>query len=255
MMIPLRLYIASPDHERLERGFAFDPRFTVLGGSGAGGDALADVLRLCPDALLLDQVLSGLDGIEALKRIGAMMPAPPYTVLLRRTGLPEGLLLDVQCPCPCTLEMCAEAAAEATRKPLPALAGPWEEDRLSIAGALLTQLGTPETLKGFYYLRLAAASLACAPRLGLPLSQGLYPYIAARFSSTPGAVERAVRSAVEYTWLKGNLDAAARLFGLSVDPEKGKPTNAECLFLLAQHVREELARRMAKKAGQQSGAP
>ena len=33
--------------------------------------------------------------------------------------------------------------------------------------------------------------------------------------------------------------ASASLFGLSVDAEKGKPTNAEFLSMLAQHIRDE----------------
>ena len=256
MLTPLRLYIASPDHTRLERAFAFDPRFAVMGGSGRGEDALSDVFRLCPDMLLLDQVLDGLDGPQALKRIGNALPAPPYAVLLKRAVLPEGLPWDAAIPYPCPGEECAEAAAKAAHSPLPALSEPWEEKRLAIAGALLDQLSVPDTLKGYRYLCLAAASLACAPRLGLSLSKGLYPYVASREGATPGAVERAVRLAVEHTWLKGNLDAIARLFGLSVDPEKGKPTNAECLFLLAQRVREALARDMAQaeeKQGKDKG--
>ena len=90
----------------------------------------------------------------------------------------------------------------------------------------------------------AAAALACAPQGAASYSGRLYPWTAAAFGVTPGAVERAIRTAVEDTWLHGDLAAIQALFGFSVDAERGKPTNAEFLSMLAQHIREELARQM-----------
>ena len=50
-----------------------------------------------------------------------------------------------------------------------------------------------------------------------------------------------MRTAVESTWLHGNLEAIQQLFGFSVDADRGKPTNAEFLSMLAEHVRRETA--------------
>ena len=246
MLTPCRLYIASPDEVRLERLFSADARFFLLGGSGEGAAALGDILFLCPDAVVLDEVLLGLDGLEALRRMAAML-TPPRVVLMARVAMPqESVIPDETVPYPCGGEEVRAAALRAAQRALPALAAPWEETRMEIAESLLKRLGVPRRLKGRAYMQRAAAALACAPRLGESYSSGLYPYLAAAFGATPQAVERAIRTAVESTWLSGDLEAIQALFGLSVDADKGKPTNAECLAMLAEHVRREMARRMRK---------
>lgn len=92
---------------------------------------------------------------------------------------------------------------------------------------------------------LSGLDCACAP--GLVQGKKLYPHLAQRFGTTPGAVEKAVRSAIERTWLSGSLPEIQRLFGLSVDAEKGKPTNLECIAMLAEHVRRMLRKAMETK--------
>ena len=243
MLTPWRLYIASPDAERLERVLSEDGRFLIV-GSGQGREAVGEALRLCPDLLILDAVLKGMDGGEALS-LFARLPAPPKTVYLARTAFapPEHAPDDIS-PYPCEDAVLLHALSDAAARPLPALALPWEEQWLAIAGKLLDRLSVPPRLKGRRYMLIAAAALACCPALGVSYRERLYPFVAGQCEATPQAVERAVRTAVESAWLHGSLEGIQALFGLSVDAEKGKPTNAEFLAMLAQHIREELAREM-----------
>lgn len=241
MLTSLRLYIASPDADRLERLLACDSRFLIV-GSGQGRQAVQEALRLCPDLLILDSVLSGMDGVSALSLL-ARMPAPPRAVYLTRTAFaPTEPAPDAVCPYPCEDGMLLETIFKAAERPLPALARPWEELRLSIAGKLLDRLSVPPRLKGRRYMMIASAALACSPALGASYRERLYPYVAGLCDTTPQAVERAVRTAVESAWLQGSLEGIQALFGLSVDADRGKPTNAEFLAMLAQHIREALAR-------------
>ena len=243
MLTPVRLYIASPDAARLERMFSFDSRFLVV-GSGQDRQAVLEALRLCPDLLILDAVLSGMDGGEALTLLAAT-PAPPRVVYLARTAFaPTEPLRDEICPYPCEDGVLLETVWKAAERALPALAQPWAEQRLAIAESLLERLSVPPRLKGRRYMAVASAALACSPALGASYRERLYPYVAGLCGTTPQAVERAVRTAVESAWLQGSLEGIQALFGLSVDAERGKPTNAEFLSMLAQHIREELARRM-----------
>ena len=53
-------------------------------------------------------------------------------------------------------------------------------------------------------------------------------------------VERRIRSVIETTWLHGDWRAQGELFGMTVSAERGKPTNAEFLFLLSEHIRLHL---------------
>ena len=246
-MIQARLYIASCQADGLERLFAFDPGFFVLGSSAWGGEALRDILRLCPDVAILDGTLPGLDGWAIWDRL-SRMATPPRVLFLDRLGTcvpADAVLRD-----PWTSEELLFAARAAASRPLPALAEPWTEEREQIADGLLAQLGVDGRLKGRGYLRFAAAALACAPQLAVSFSDRRYPLTAEAFRTTPGAVERAVRTAVEATWLQGDLKSIQALFGFSVDADRGKPTNAECLSMLAEHVR----RRMEKVLNEASRA-
>ena len=243
MLTPLRLYVASPDADRLERMLSCDSRFLIVGG-GQGRQAVLEALRLCPDLLILDAVLSGMDGGEALTLL-TRMPAPPRVVYLARTAFaPTEPAPDETCLYPCEDGVLLETVLKAAERPLPALARPWAEQRLAIAGRLLERLSVPTRLKGRQYMGIAAAALACSPALGASYRERLYPYVAGLCGTTPQAVERAIRTAVESAWLQGSLEGIQALFGLSVDAERGKPTNAEFLSMLAQHIREELTREM-----------
>ena len=242
MLTPWRLYIASPDAARLERALSRDSRFLIV-GSGQDRQAVLEALRLCPDLLILDAVLSGMDGGEALSLL-ARLPAPPRAVYLARTVFsPAEPAPDEICPYPCEDWVLLETILKAAERPLPALALPWAEQRLALAGTLLERLSVPPRLKGRKYMGVAAAALACSPALGASYRERLYPYVAAQCGATPQAVEKAIRTAVESAGLQGSLEGIQALFGLSVDAERGKPTNAEFLSMLAQHIREELARR------------
>ena len=248
-MEPVRCYIAALNALGYEALLGREKAFFVLGSTGDGQRARREIFTLQPDLLLLDGALPGLDGLALLDEMSAGMPAPPRVVYLcagdawqRQAALQKGAdgTLD-----PLESPSALLAALQKTAVlPLPGLAAPWERERLHIAEGLLAQLEISPRLKGAGYIRLAIAALACAPQLGQSFSGRLYPYIGEACGAAPAAVERAIRTAVEATWLRGSLSAIQALFGFSVDAGRGKPTNAEFLSMLACHARRQLARRM-----------
>lgn len=250
-MLTARLYVASPDARRLEKLFLQSPLFVPLGGHESGAQALQGVLDLAPDLLILDSALSGMDGLALLDALRRLMAAPPRVLFLSRLPGPtwaerareKGADLVIAWPAK-EAELLTTAAACASI-PLPALAASQEAARQEIARGLLARLGVPERLVGRRYMQEAAACAACAPQLLGSYTGILYPFLAERFATSPQAVERAVRTAVEHTWLHGDLPAIQALFGFSVDAERGKPTNAEFLSMLTEHVRREVSRRLS----------
>ena len=242
---PYRLFIASPDAEQWERLFFAAPYFTVLGSERIGEQAVREIGRLCPEAAVVDSVLVGMDGMEALRRLSRMASPPRVLFVLRAEALAMTEAPDV-----CVQyaydhpHLLVTEARKAAERPLPALARSGREIRERITEEMLDRLGVSPRLKGRRCMGCAVSALACAPTLADSCSQRLYPYVAAVCASTPQAVERAIRTAVEDTWLRGSLTEIQRLFGLTVDAERGKPTNAEFLTLLAEHVRRETQRRM-----------
>ena len=95
----------------------------------------------------------------------------------------------------------------------------------------LARLGVRRELAGHKYL-IGAIALQSAIHEA-PKPAKLYENVADYFGVTPLAVEKAIRYAIEDAWTVGDIDYQHELFGMSIDEEKGKPTNAEFIARLA----------------------
>ena len=243
-------FIAAIDPLRFEALLGTSEKLCVI-GSGSGETVLLDVLRLCPDFLLLDGVLSGVDSLHILEELGRKLPAPPRVLYLSREEKGQMLALqkgaDETAPWRCSGRELVRLSENTAQKPLPRLAQPWEAERNKIAETYAAFLRIPDGLKGKQYICMAVSMLACAPQLGASYTRLLYPLVASRCATSPRAVEKAIRTAVESTWLSGSLNAIQSLFGYSVDAERGKPTNAEFLVMLAGYTQHRLRQRMTEK--------
>ena len=95
----------------------------------------------------------------------------------------------------------------------------------------LDRLGVRKELNGHWYL-IAAIAMQSATRF-VPEPLKLYDNIADYYDTTPAAVEKAIRYAIEMAWTEGDIEYQHKVFGMSIDEEKGKPTNAEFIARLA----------------------
>ena len=69
------------------------------------------------------------------------------------------------------------------------------------------------------------------------VGRSLYAPIAQRFGATEAAVERLIRHAVESTIDSVGADGIYGFFGNTIDPTRGKPTNAQRIAMLVQRMR------------------
>ena len=129
-------------------------------------------------------------------------------------------------------------AVQSSQSEMSRLSASAAEKRRESARQCVASLGVPEHLKGFEYLSDAVALCSADDRLLERATSMLYPKIARLRGATAGGVEHAIRQAVETTWTRGNMDTLLRLFGNSIDPQRGKPTNIECIARLAEAVCE-----------------
>lgn len=127
---------------------------------------------------------------------------------------------------------------------LPALCRYHLPQAQEMAAALLKAMDVPQQLRAWAFLPDMLAVAVTHPPLLTNLRHGLYPLIAAHHGMTPAGVERSLRLLIESTWTHGSLSALERFFGASIDPEKGKPTNAAFLRRMAALLTSSLHRLM-----------
>lgn len=106
-----------------------------------------------------------------------------------------------------------------------------DEEKLD---SLLLELGHDDFNRGTAYLREAVKDY----QPGMRMMGDLYPAIAKAHQTTAGAVERAVRYAIEKAWCRGDRQTQLRFFGHSIDPNTGKPKAGEYVARLARICRE-----------------
>lgn len=102
-------------------------------------------------------------------------------------------------------------------------------NKISIADIteVLSTLGMPANLLGYKYLRAAIQMAVKNPDLLSSITKVIYPTVAKEFGTTASNVERSIRHAIEVAWDRGDIERLHNRFGYSVDPNRGRPTNAE----------------------------
>lgn len=108
-----------------------------------------------------------------------------------------------------------------------------------VSEALFRPLGFNTQLSGTKYLEF----IICLRVFGVPKNMNLlYRLCAECFAVKVSSVERAVRYSIERAWTGSSPYMQYKLFGNSVDPERGKPTNSEFVETIVQHTIERLCR-------------
>ncbi len=102
---------------------------------------------------------------------------------------------------------------------------------------MLHDLGIPSHIKGYQFLRDAVFMVFENPEIIGGITKELYPELAKKYDTTVSRVERAIRHAVEISWMRGDLKLMENIFGHSVDINKSKPTNSEFIVTLADKMR------------------
>lgn len=103
---------------------------------------------------------------------------------------------------------------------------------------LLHNLGIPSHLSGFKYIRESIMMIYKDKTISL-ITKDIYPMVADKYETTSSRVERAIRHAIEVSYLRGDYDLMDELFGYSVSSEKSRPTNSEFLLTIADRLKIE----------------
>ena len=64
----------------------------------------------------------------------------------------------------------------------------------------------------------------------------LYPQLSKIFNVKDYMIEKSIRDAITITWSRGNFDYQSKLFGYTVDRDRGKPTNGEFIAQIVNYI-------------------
>lgn len=105
---------------------------------------------------------------------------------------------------------------------------------------VMLDIGVPAHLKGYYYLRNAIMMTGRDIEVVTSVTKLMYPVIARHFKTTDQKVERAIRNAIEVSWVRGNSQTFEKLFGYSIQDGKTRPTNSEYIARIADKIRLDI---------------
>lgn len=108
---------------------------------------------------------------------------------------------------------------------------------LALISKWMLELGVPRHLNGYGYLREAIRLTDRDMSLVTSVTKLLYPMVAKEYGVTTSKVERAIRSAVEVSWTRGNCDLFEELFGYSRETSDNHPTNSEYIGRVSDAIR------------------
>ena len=241
----LRVYVADKAEDNpIVKYIRESDKFSLVGTSPNGEDVVSDLPLLKPDFLIMEVLLSGIDGFEVLEKLkGVLKDAMPKVIFvtnLSHSGfvtkaMNEGASYFMVKPVkPEVLEermfdlLQADKPADNTIKFNKQL-----DEKIS---NIFISIGIPAHIKGYQFLREAVKLAVEKPEIIGSITKQLYPTIAERFETSSSKVERGMRHAIEVAWTRGKIENINSLFGLKIYNSNEKPTNGELIALIADKM-------------------
>lgn len=235
--------------ELLSGYFKAQPDLKVVGVAYNGLEALKMIQQTQPDVVILDIIMPHLDGIGVLEKLESLeLKKRPRIIVLTAFGHESitqrmaSLGADYYVMKPFDLEILVTrikqlAGCEVNERQIPYQIN--AQDLEAKVSNAIREIGVPAHIKGYMYLREAIIMVVERVDLLSAVTKELYPAIASKYKTTASRVERAIRHAIEVAWTRGNVDLINSVFGHTVNPERGKPTNSEFIALIADKLRLE----------------
>ena len=225
----------------LASGFAGEPDLQVVGQTGDGAELLRLTRELAPDVVVMELVLTGMDGMQVLDELAKMEPRPKIVIL---SSYVRGNVADMAAARGADYYLtkpCLPVTVFERVRQLTSVSGldSEEDKRVNLetqVTAIIHEVGVPAHIKGYQYLREAILIAVKDMDVINAVTKVLYPEVAKRFGTTASRVERAIRHAIEVAWDRGDLETLQKYFGYTVSNAKGKPTNSEFIAMIADRL-------------------
>lgn len=205
--------------------------------SREGVHTLELLQTFCPDILVLDLTLPGMDGITLLQTAAKNGYTPMVLATTRFTNpyvmdslakLGVGYVIAK----PCNIKAVAARLADLSNHLGTSML--MRTDPKTTVSDIMQMLGVPTKLRGYCYIREAVPLMAKDPMQSI--TKELYPAVAARKAGTASQVERSIRSAINAAWKNRDEQVWQRYFKPGADGQIPRPTNAAFISRLADWI-------------------
>jgi len=232
----------------------------VTGIAENGVEALKLIEEKKPDLVVLDIIMPILDGLGVLERLNTMDLDPlPLVIVLSAVGQEKitqraiSLGADYYVVKPFNMEVLIRRIRQTVDstiysddviKPLTYLDKTESEinkskpiDMIAQITNIMHEFGVPAHIKGYIFLREAINMVVNDIDLLSAVTKELYPLIGKKFNTTASRVERAIRHSIDIAWTRGDVETINKIFGYTINNEKGKPSNSEFIAMVADKLR------------------
>lgn len=235
-----KIYIAdNAEDNKIVEYFKSSENFDFVGASIDGEKVVEDVTKLLPDVLVMEVMLTKIDGfavMERLKELKDKMPKVIFVSNLSHSGfvtkaIQSGVSYFMVKPVsPENLENRIVEVLDAGRSNNQ---NRQLDEKIS---NIFISIGIPAHIKGYQFLREAVKLAVEEPEIIGSITKKLYPTIAERFETSSSKVERGMRHAIEVAWNRGKIENINNIFGLKIYNRNEKPTNGELIALIADKM-------------------
>lgn len=270
----LKVVIADSNvQERESKQLSMEAKgMKVILSTGDGNKVLKTICEEKADIIVMDMVLSGIDGIgilEESRKINVKKPIFIIQTALRMENLVEQAIrcgADYYMMKPVSNQMLISRMLqlinkrymreiesdstgflrnvkeyEAVKSINNVCSGNLEVDVTN----LLLEIGIPAHIKGYQYIREGIMLAFYDKNMLHYITKCLYPTIAKKYKTTSSSVERTIRHAIEVAFRRGNTQILEEIFSNTICSQKSKPTNSEFIALLTDKLRLEYCTRNA----------
>lgn len=271
----LKVVIADSNvQERESKQLSMEARgMKVILSTGDGNKVLKVINEGKADIIVMDMVLSGVDGIGILEESRDICEKKPIIIIqtaLRMENLVEQAIrygADYYMMKPVSNQMLINRVMQLVNKRNIRESRDESENifrknirEYETAGTinnvcsgnlevdvtnLLLEIGIPAHIKGYQYIREGIMLSFYDKNMLHYITKCLYPTIAKKYKTTSSSVERTIRHAIEVAFRRGNRQVLEEIFSNTICSKKSKPTNSEFIALLTDKLRLEYRTRNA----------
>lgn len=235
-----KLYIADSDQEIFDY-FKGKEDFEVVGSSSNGETVVNEVVKFQPDILVMEVMLSQLDGFAVYDKIKILKDKMPKVIFVSNLSHSGFVNKAIQMGAsyfmikPISPENLEERINEvlSSSSNTHTVENKQLDEKIS---NIFISIGIPAHIKGYQFLREAVKLAVEEPEIISSITKKLYPTIAERFETSSSKVERGMRHAIEVAWNRGKIENINNIFGLKIYNRNEKPTNGELIALIADKM-------------------